>query len=736
MKRLAGIVFVSLVLLPGAAAQPVSLAVTHEELAQLTAVSGYEERVTAWLAEWLKKFNPEVDNLGNVVVTLGAGAPHRLLVTPIDEPGYVVSAITPEGYLRLQRLPQSPPSSGQAGVHPWFDVLHAAQPVEILTRSGKLVPGVIAGLSTHLHRDLSTAERTDQLDRLYVDVGARSAEEVRALGVDLLDPLALEKNSYWLSNSERTAPFISARAGAAALVHLLGRLDPVKLDGTLTVAFVVRRYVSQQGLERVLRRFDAGEVFLLQPLERGEAEPGAGVLVANVEGGEPALAADLLRLARENHVRARAELAEPAPRGRYTGEFPLPARTAIVGIPVRFPQTPAEVVSHDDLQQLSDLLGLYIGLLREELPLTGVGGSSAGGATRQSVEDYLRDLATVYGVSGHEGPVAERIIGMLPPDAREWATQDGKGNVFLPFGRPSEKPRLIFVAHMDEIGWEVADIRHDGRLVLARRGGFLEEYFLGRAVLVHTAEHQVPAVLELPADYRTAAYQPAPGREHVAYIGARTRAEAEARGIQVGDSVTVPKKYRRLAGRRANARSFDDRVGSTALIAAAWQLWRRLVPGEPLLDKVDREVIFVWAVEEEIGLEGAKHFAARAAEEGGMPEFVFAVDTFVSGDSPLESPRFAGAQLGEGFVVRAVDNSNVAPRAWVDRVVEIARRNNIPVQYGVTAGGNDGAAFVPYGAVDIPLGWPLRYSHSAAEVADLSDVEALARIVAALALEF
>jgi putative aminopeptidase FrvX len=280
---------------------------------------------------------------------------------------------------------------------------------------------------------------------------------------------------------------------------------------------------------------------------------------------------------------------------------------------------------------------------------------------------------------------------------------------------------------MDEIGWVVKEIREDGRLVFERKGGFLEEHFLGHVVLVHTAENKVPVVIELPEDYLTKKYELVRGREHIAYTGARSREEVERRGIRVGDSVTVPKKYRKLAGTRASARSFDDRVGSTALVAALWEL-------DPA--KIDREVIFVWAVEEEIGIEGAKHFAQQAAEEGGVPEFVFAVDTFVSSDSPLESDRFANGRLGEGFVVRAVDNSNVAPRRWVDRVVEIARKNSIPAQYGVTGGGNDGAAFVPYGSVDIPLGWPLRYSHSAAEVVDLKDVEALARIVAALAREF
>ena len=62
----------------------------------------------------------------------------------------------------------------------------------------------------------------------------------------------------------------------------------------------------------------------------------------------------------------------------------------------------------------------------------------------------------------------------------------------------------------------------------------------------------------------------------------------------------------------------------------------------------------------------------------------------------------------------------------------LAKKLKIPAQHGVTAGGNDGSKFVRRGAVNIPLSWPLRYAHSAAEVADLKDVEALRRIVGAL----
>ena len=165
-------------------------------------------------------------------------------------------------------------------------------------------------------------------------------------------------------------------------------------------------------------------------------------------------------------------------------------------------------------------------------------------------------------------------------------------------------------------------------------------------------------------------------------------------------------------------------MGDTALVEAVWAL------GAPLKG---RDVTFVWSTGEEQGLVGAGKVAKRLAAEGHAPDYVFAVDTFVSSDSPLESKRFGDAKLGDGFVIRAIDSSNIARPDLVERVIKMARANNIPVQYGVTAGGNDGSAFVRYGSADIPLGWPLRYSHSPAEVIDTRDVDSLARIVTAIA---
>jgi len=183
----------------------------------------------------------------------------------------------------------------------------------------------------------------------------------------------------------------------------------------------------------------------------------------------------------------------------------------------------------------------------------------------------------------------------------------------------------------------------------------------------------------------------------------------------------MPKQYIRLSGTRATGRSFDDRVGSAAQLIALRRLDRAALK---------HQVVFIWSVREEIGLEGAE---AAAASLGTTPRRVYAIDTFVSADSPLELPNFAVAPIGRGAVARALDNSSITPPAYVDSLVQVARARGVALQVGTTNGGNDGSVFTPYGVVDVPIGWPLRYSHSPAEVVDLKDVVSLADMIRAVA---
>lgn len=345
------------------------------------------------------------------------------------------------------------------------------------------------------------------------------------------------------------------------------------------------------------------------------------------------------------------------------------------------------------------------------VPLGAQGRSGTG-----EVAGVLAPLVESYGVSGMEEPVRAVVEKLLPSWAR--TQTDSAGNLWLTLGQG--EPTVVFVAHLDEIGFRITAIRDDGSLELSPVGGLFPSLWEAKPALVHTGGRPVPGVF-MPRDSGSGAELKRTPPFLRADVGMASREATEALGISVGHTLTMPKEFVRLGGSRATGRSFDDRVGSAAQVLAV----RRLRP-----ERLRHTVIFLWSTREEIGLEGAR---AAANALGLRPVRVHAIDTFVSADSPLEPRNFGLAPLGRGAVARALDNSSVTPAALVDSLVALARARRIPLQVGTTNGGNDGSVFAAYGVPDVPIGWPLRYSHSPAETLDLRDVVSLTEMIQAVA---
>jgi putative aminopeptidase len=707
------------------------------KVADIPAVTGHEESLTKSLLEVLKEFQPQTDNLGNVYFTVGSGAPNRLIVTPIDEPGYVVSEITADGYLRVQRLPQAP-------LNPVFDSLNFAQPVLVITKGGSQVPGVFAGLSVHLQPGRLNPPKMNHVEELYVDIGAKSAKEVRSAGIDVLDPIALRRPrqpmpwaAFQVAKAGQAGPGTGDRFGEEALLEVVRRLRESKAAGSTTISFITQQWLGGRGLNRLLSEVHPDEIIFVGRIQQSqppggetklaEQKPGSGVLLGVLADSKDSVLKDKLQaLAEKEKISVQPVTSVPPRLAGYAKNASLPEKFVQLGVPTLWPVTSAEFISRYDLAQLERLLEAYLEIPRQGTTSLLIRGSSG-------PPSLLGILTQVYGASGHEEAIRTEVLSRLPEWARNKTTTDAAGNLVLRLGdgkRDQNTPRIAIVAHMDEIGYEVKKIEDDGRLDVDVLGGGYPQYFLGHVALINKKDgSKTGGVMELPAGWDKAGFEWPSGPRSMdeparVYVGTASKEETEKLGIAAGDYLTIPKEYVPLLGTRANARSFDDRVGCTALITVVQALGPEL-PG--------RDVTFVWSTEEEVGLKGAAAFAEQAAKDGRTPHFVFAVDTFVSSDSPLESTRFADAQLGNGFVVRAVDNSNIVPLRYVNRVVELAKESNIPAQYGVTGGGNDGSVFTRYGSVDVALGWPLRYSHSPAEVIDTKDLDALSKIIEMIA---
>lgn len=651
-------------------------------LSSMSAVTGYERALVDSVLRLLPSSTR--DRAGNAVLTLGAGTGRRLVVCPLDEPGYVVGGIRQDGYLTLRRVP--------GRVSAMFDQQLEGHRVTIQGRRGP-VPGVVAVRSIHLTRGRTISDDPFTVDDAYVDVGAGSRAEATGLGITILAPLTMAKHPHRYGNGLLAAPVAGRRAACSALL-LAARQSVAGATKvpSVTVAFAVEQELSERGL---------------------------GTL-ANAQG--PFAETVIV----DGHAGARGAVRQGADSAA-AARWPKLGRVTRWSLPTTYAGTPVETVSLGDVETLRDALLKWIGSAATSgaPAVSGAGaaraideGRSGVNSTRAAKEvvDVLTPLVESYGVSGMEEPVRAVVETLLPPWAR--TQTDSAGNLWLTLGQG--EPTVIFVAHLDEIGFRITAIRDDGTLDLIPVGGLFPSLWEGKPALIHTGRSPVPGVF-IPRDSGSAAELKRAPPFLRADVGTSSRQATEALGISIGHTLTMPKQFVRLGGSRATARSFDDRVGSAAQVLAV----RRLRP-----ERLGHTVIFLWSTREEIGLEGAR---AAANALGLRPARVHPIDTFVSADSPLEPTSFGLAPLGHGAVARALDNSSVTPAPLVDSLVALARARRIPLQVGTTNGGNDGSVFGAYGVPDVPIGWPLRYSHSPAETIDLRDVASLAAMIQAVA---
>ena len=639
----------------------------------LDAPPGREHIATDILLKSLRDWKR--DALGNLILRKGSGSPRRVVACGLDRPAFAVTEITDNGYLRLREV-------GALRPHPLWVQFHEGQQIKILTRNGP-VAGVVTVKSTHLQRGRG-ANAPATLDDLWVDVGATSRAEVQRLGIEMLDPV-VRKVSLNAFDDFVAGQLAGVRVGCAAVAT--AATGQVKNGETIFLLTTLRSF-GRDGLEAALRSLGrVDEVTLVDQIDA--TSNSESVLEQKIE--KPSYLPESTGL---------TSLTMLAPR-------------------VRFANTFVETVRISDAEKLLGAVARAGGVENPSALHWQPVGWSPKPATRHDTlsgtADLLKLLADIPAVSGHELEVRKAIIDALPVWAKSRIRTDSEGNLILEVG-PERDPSM-FIAHQDEVGFEITNIAADGIVSLRTRGGLFQSLWEGQPAGLYIDGDELPLLgIFVPRETATTK-QP---ESLTAWFGFNAD-ELKQRGVKTGMSVIAPKDATRIGDTCFTARALDDRSGSTALILAV----RRITPAT-----LKRKVIFAWSVREEIGLEGA---IALAKRYGPIVKRVYSVDTFVSSDSPVETTRFADAPLGRGVVIRGLDNSSIAPLAEMDRILDIARAQRIPIQVGATNGGADGSVFVSYGVLHVGLSWPGRYSHSPVEVLDLRDLNALERLIYAIA---
>lgn len=323
------------------------------------------------------------------------------------------------------------------------------------------------------------------------------------------------------------------------------------------------------------------------------------------------------------------------------------------------------------------------------------------------MKDLIKKLVEAWGPSGYEHHVREIIRQEVAPLADD-VRVDPLGNLICRVGQGGK--RIMVAAHMDEIGvMAMYTEKTSGYLRFAPIGGLLHTSLLGTRVRF---ENGVTGVIGAH-DYFGAGRTSATDFDNF-FIDVN---DGSGNLVESGSPAVFWRPYEER-GSRLIAKSMDDRIGCVVAI----ETMRRLNKQTP------NEVVFVFTVQEEVGLRGA-----RAAGYGVDPDLAIALDVTSTGDM-IKNTKME-VKLGGGAAIKIHDTGHVVPPAVRDWMINRAQTDGIPYQLELlTLGTTDSSAIqtaragVPSGAISIPC----RFVHTTSETVETGDLEACIRLLTGL----
>ena len=333
------------------------------------------------------------------------------------------------------------------------------------------------------------------------------------------------------------------------------------------------------------------------------------------------------------------------------------------------------------------------------------------------MKELLKTLCGLDGVSSWEDPVRE----FLRSEARSHADElrvDALGNLIaFKRGRRPTGRKLLLSAHMDEVGLMVRHITDEGYLKFDTVGSVDRRTLLGKPVRV--GPKRIPGVVGLKAYHLVSREEEKSVPkldEFYLDIGARDREGAEAL-VSLGDAAAFDSSAGEFGSGLFQGKALGSRVGCAVLLTL-------------LKEELPLDCTFAFTAQEEVGNRGA--FGAGFSV---TPEIALALDGTDAADLAGRVPHKRGCALGQGVVLPVMDQGSIADRDLFEALRALAEAQGIRWQLGGSLSGRtDAAAFqrTKAGVRTAMLSVPVRYVHTPASVACISDLDAVLALARAL----
>ncbi len=323
--------------------------------------------------------------------------------------------------------------------------------------------------------------------------------------------------------------------------------------------------------------------------------------------------------------------------------------------------------------------------------------------------DMLKDLCAASGVSGGEDEIREVIKNKL---AGFDTYVDAMGNLLTESGGRGK--RIMFAAHMDEVGLIISGIDDNGFLRFKTVGGINTAVLTGKKVYI--GENKVPGII----GFRAVHLQEKDERDRELLdknlyidIGATTREEAEV-AVNLGDYAVFDFRFMEFGDRLFCAKALDDRAGCAIML-------------DILGKHKSKNLCMAFTAQEETGTRGA-----QAAAEYFKPDIAVVIETTICADTFPVPAHMSATFLGAGPVVTFMDRTSTPDREVMDSIIETAKKHNIPWQFKRTTMGGTDAGVISRAAEGVPtaiIALPCRNLHSPSTVISLDDYENTAKLL-------
>lgn len=337
---------------------------------------------------------------------------------------------------------------------------------------------------------------------------------------------------------------------------------------------------------------------------------------------------------------------------------------------------------------------------------------------------FLKRLIASPSPSGFEQAAQQVIREEIKAYTDEIRT-DVHGNVIAALN-PGGQPRIMLEAHTDELGFLVRYIDEQGFIYFAPLGGFDPSTLPGNRVYFHTPDGPVLGVVgRKPAHLLSAEDRGKAPRISELFIDIGASAKEEALElVPLGTAGTRAAELETLRGDLVVSRALDDKSGIFTLVETIRRIHAKR-------EQLRAGVFFVSAVQEEVGLRGA-----RTSAYSVDPQIAIAVDVTFTSDHPGTSKTDIGDIRLNGGPVLSV-GGNINPRVYqllINAAKEAGVAYQIDAQPASTSTDTDVIQVTRGGVATGLVSIPCRYLHTGSEIVSLKDIDEIAEMLARFVL--